>query len=302
LIQGLRWHQNLNSGNNFPGLAEGELPDFAPPVLTQETKFLRSAYRKNSGDNFRLSCEALGKPDPDIIWYKNEVEMSPGHNIGSSSSGSSGKAVLTIKNLQSSNAGMYTCRARNSEGSVSRNFTLDVLPSKEDKMSDNQHDPTSMVYDTIHDLANLHEGGLVMPNGPENTTVTQGDRAVLECRVHSTTQSNIMWLKKLEKGEEQKYIKNDKNVIVVGKEKFKLIQKKKQSEDVKVKVTAHGVEILNTMEIPKSSLQDSGMYICFVKNPSGYKFKSAYLTVIPKYNNFPNSDFPEFRFWCQRSP
>ena len=263
---------------NFPELGEGELPDVAPPVLTQETNSLRSAYRKKAGDNFKLSCEALGKPDPEIIWYKNEIEMS--HNIGSSSSGSAGRAVLTIKNLQSSNAGMYTCRARNSEGTVSRNFTLDVMQSKEDRMSDNQQHPSSMVYDTINGLAGINEGGLVMPKGPENTTVIQGDRAVLECRVHSTTQSNIMWLKKLEKGEEQKNIKND-NVIVVGKEKFKLIQKKKQSEDVQVKVNSHGVEILNTMEIPRSSLEDSGMYICFVKNPSGYKFKSAYLTVIP---------------------
>lgn len=233
-----------------------------------------------SGDNFRLTCEALGKPDPEIIWYKNDMEMSQnsGHNIGSSSSGSAGKAVITIKNLQSSNSGMYTCRARNSEGSVSRNFTLDVIPSK-DEAIDTQRIPGSMSYDTIHDFANLHEGGLVMPSGPENTTVRQGDKAILECRVHSTIKSNIMWLKKLEKEEEESYIKNA-NIIEVGKEKFKILQKKKQSED-EVKVNSRGVEILNTMEIPQSSLQDSGMYICFVKNPSGFKFKSAYLTVIP---------------------
>ena len=266
--------------NDYPGLKEGELPDVASPVLTQETKSHRSAYRKTAGDNFRLTCEALGKPDPEIVWYKNEVEMShsSGHNIGSSSAGSAGKAVLTIKNLQPSNAGMYSCRARNSEGIASRNFTLDVIPSKEENI-DNQRNRDSMMYDTIHDFANLHEGGLVMPSGPENTTVTQGDKAILECRVHSTIKSNIMWLKKLEKDEEEKYIKNS-NVIEVGKEKFKLIQKKKQTED-EVKVNARGVEILNTMEIPQSSLEDSGMYICFVKNPSGYKFKSAYLTVIP---------------------
>ena len=163
---------------------------------------------------------------------------------------------------------MYTCRARNSEGSVSRNFTLDVIPSK-DEAIDNQRIPGSLSYDTIHDFM----------ISSENTTVHQGDKAVLECRVHSTIKSNIMWLKKLEKEEEESYIKNA-NIIEVGKEKFKILQKKKQSED-EVKVNSRGVEILNTMEIPQSSLQDSGMYICFVKNPSGFKFKSAYLTVIP---------------------
>ena len=116
-----------------------------------------------------------------------------------------------------------------------------------------------------------------MSNGPENTTVVQGNPAVLECRVHSTTPSNIMWLKKMEKGEENKYMGND--VIVVGKEKFKLIQRK-QSEDSR-KVNSNGVEYLNKMVIRESTLQDAGMYICFVKNTAGYKFKSAYLTVIP---------------------
>ena len=110
-----------------------------------------------------------------------------------------------------------------------------------------------MTYDTIHDLANLHEGGHVMPSGPENTTVYEGDKAVLECRVHSSKKSNIMWLKRLDK-EEESDAKNV-NIIPVGQDKFKIIQKKKQSKD-EVKVNALGVEILNTMEIPQSSIQD----------------------------------------------
>ena len=240
---------------------------------------LRSAYRKNSGDNFELSCEALGKPDPQIIWYKNEVEIANtgAGSIGSSSSGSAGKAILTIKNLQPANAGRYTCLARNSEGTVARNFTLDIISSK-DEFSDNRRNPGgNMVYD-IEDLAHAGERGFINAQVPDNTTVEQGNPAVLECRVHSTIESNIMWLKRLEKGEEHKYKNNA--VIVVGKETFKIIQKNKQSEDVR-NINSNGVEYLNKMVIQQSSLQDAGMYICFVKNPSGYKFKSAYLTVIP---------------------
>ena len=237
----------------------------------------RSVWRKNAGENFQLTCEALGKPEPEIMWYKDGVKMSNnGYNIGSS--GSSGKAMLTIKNLRPSNAGLYTCRAENIKGSKTRNFSLDVIPSKDDTLT-NEDIPGSMKYDTIHDLANLNEGGLKMPSGPENTTVFEGDRAVLECRVHSVKKSNIMWLKRIEKEEEEREVKNA-NIIEVGQEKFKIIQKKKQYEN-EVKVNSRGLEILNTMEIPESTLQDSGMYICFVKNPSGFKFKSAYLTVIP---------------------
>ena len=247
-----------------------------------ETRDHRSAYRKNAGDNFRLTCEALGKPEPDIIWYKDDVEMS-GHMIGSSSSRTGGKALFTIKNVQPSNSGMYTCRARNSLGTVSRNFTLDVIPSQnEPDLLDNPHQNELGMYSFGDEFAKSHiDGGLLMPSGPKNTTVVEGNRAVLECRVHSTIKSNIMWLKKLEKDEDEAYVKNGQTAIIpVGTDRFKLIQKNKQTEE-EVKVNSRSVDILNTMEIPRSELEDSGMYICFVKNPSGYKFKSAYLNVVP---------------------
>ena len=69
-----RNHYSLDP-SNFPELEDGQIHDSAPPVLTQETMEHRSAWRKNAGDNFKLTCEALGKPDPEIIWYKNGVEM-----------------------------------------------------------------------------------------------------------------------------------------------------------------------------------------------------------------------------------
>ena len=35
------------------------------------------------------------------------------------------------------------------------------------------------------------------------------------------------------------------------------------------------------MEIPRAEESDSGMYYCFVTNAFGFKYKNAYLEVIP---------------------
>ncbi len=40
-------------------------------------------------------------------------------------------------------------------------------------------------------------------------------------------------------------------------------------------------EYLNKLVISEATESDAGMYYCFVKNPIAYKFKNAYLTVVP---------------------
>ena len=59
------------------------------------------------GNNLQLTCEASGTPLPSITWTKEE----PG-NQGSTSVVQEGK-VLTITNINRTDAGNYTCTAYN---------------------------------------------------------------------------------------------------------------------------------------------------------------------------------------------
>ena len=175
--------------SNFPNLGDDEDPQHAAPVLTEETKSLRSAYRKTSGESFNLVCEALAEPDPEVAWFKDQIPIISGGPYLVEKP-SNGRSVLTIDQLTKMDSGLYTCMARNNIGSSARNFTLDVVG---DESSNEVQSPDLPIDFPGHsDL---------MPTGPQNTTVEQGDKAVLECKVQSLAIPKIKWLKKLESRE-----------------------------------------------------------------------------------------------------
>jgi len=129
--------------------------------------------------------------------------------------------------------------------------------------------------------------------GPENSTVDQGMKASLECRVQSAIQSEIMWLKQLEHPSEVGSSQGSGSIIDLGTDKFKILEQQKGAGGLDapdrqtfvqtlISASEEGVEYLNTMIIDAAVPTDAGTYYCFVKNPLGYKFKGAYLNVIPK--------------------
>ena len=110
----------------------------------------------------------------------------------------------------------------------------------------------------------------------------------MECRVHSTIQSEIMWLKQLEHtNPEFGDNMGGGSIIDLGKDKFKILEQRKPDDaegrqsfvNTLISASEEGVEYLNTMIIEGVVPADAGTYYCFVKNPIGYKFKGAYLNV-----------------------
>ena len=73
------------------------------PVITNLTA-VNASY--NEGSHLNISCEATGKPNPEVLWIRNGNVKSYG----------SGAAHLTINKISKEDAGMYTCRANNSAG------------------------------------------------------------------------------------------------------------------------------------------------------------------------------------------
>jgi len=73
LCSNISW--NFSDPQYYPDLDPSEEPFVAAPVLTEATLSTRLAYRKETGEAFNLVCEALGEPDPDVFWFKDNVSL-----------------------------------------------------------------------------------------------------------------------------------------------------------------------------------------------------------------------------------
>ena len=225
----------------LPQGIEGD--DVAPPVFTHETKISQKFYSKSIGDTFKVSCEALGSPQPELYWFKN------GQHISDSVVNQRGRSTVELHIYGTADSGTYTCRARNLLGEETMNFTLTVEPP--------QGAPRAIVTEA----------------GPINTTVTVGDEAVLQCKVKSIDQSpHIKWLKRLEP-----YENVGPATLEVGQERYRVL-------DTNTFIAVGDHEYLNKLIIDRTTLEDSGLYICFVTN-SGFgalTYKSMTLKVVGK--------------------
>ncbi|OQV12955.1 hypothetical protein BV898_12792 [Hypsibius exemplaris] len=71
------------------------------------------------GGNLKLPCDIIGNPSVDYAWYKN------GRPIPAGGPGRS-RSVYRLDNLETSDAGNYTCVATNYFGNLTRSFTVEV--------------------------------------------------------------------------------------------------------------------------------------------------------------------------------
>ncbi|XP_059083390.1 uncharacterized protein LOC131880721 isoform X1 [Tigriopus californicus] len=238
----------------FPPRSDGlDTIQVAPPVFTAETSQREIHYRLDVGDIFRISCEALGNPDPEIKWFKD------GHEIRDPvrESDDFGKSSVEFHVMGSADGGTYTCQAQNGVGSRQLNFTLSV-----------NVDSTSMQH------------AIVMEAKAINNTVSKGDSATLSCKVKAVMLPHIKWLKKLDLvGKEDRPPENvvDVYTLNMGNERFRVLD---TAPDILI---GDGI-FLNNLVIPSVEIDDAGMYICFVTN-SGFgalTYKSTHLNVIPR--------------------
>ena len=113
------------------------------PIKTGPAQLPKKSQRKDVGPKFvtpltgvmvepgaDIQLEGIldGHPIPDVKWYKNGVEIIPPEQEQDSrldiSSGGQ-KVRLSIKEMEESDAGRYTCTARNVAGTASS--TADVV-------------------------------------------------------------------------------------------------------------------------------------------------------------------------------
>ena len=139
----------------------GLSPVFSEAFLAQPVHF-----RRRPEDSFRIECEALGLPTPEINWL---TEVGDGRAFET--------AVLHLPSLRVEDSGVYTCRAANAAGQVRRDISLLV-------------EPPPVELPTIRPLA--------------NRTVRAGQPVRLHCEVESSRLPEIQWLRD-SAGEEREY-------------------------------------------------------------------------------------------------
>ena len=93
---------------------------------------IQGIVRAYEQENAMLACQATGVPSPSIKWYIGHDELlfstrrrdlTPGMPRNDQQVVPS---KIEIQNVQVSDAGIYTCRASNSQGFTSENITLIV--------------------------------------------------------------------------------------------------------------------------------------------------------------------------------
>ena len=102
------------SPEDFPDIVDSDIPNLAEPVFTKET--IRTIKERSVvvGESVSLLCSAIGLPEPQLSWYKNNELYRD--------SGSS----LVIPSVSMKDTGVYTCIAMNMVGSARVKYRLTV--------------------------------------------------------------------------------------------------------------------------------------------------------------------------------
>ncbi|XP_067083733.1 hemicentin-1 [Osmerus mordax] len=127
-----------------------------PPVLTVP----RVEYSAVLGQEASLECVADGQPLPVVSWHKNRKPVADGARLHVFANG-----TLTISATQRSDAGLYTCSAKNLAGRASHDMRLDILIPP------------------------------MIPIGQQELSVIQGFQALLPCAAQGSPEPRVSWEK-----------------------------------------------------------------------------------------------------------
>jgi hypothetical protein len=154
-------HYACKSGNTEGDITSGTLLNLrvVRHVSPEPPRFLirpKTMYEVNKGDSVFLECAAVGNPVPKVEWRK-KVGIFPEHRCEKLEGG------LVIKNVSSSDNGVYECVQKNHLGTISHYITL------------NYNEPPKI--DCLL----------------TTTDVTQGDNLDLDCSVTGTPTPEVSW-------------------------------------------------------------------------------------------------------------
>ncbi|KAI1725498.1 immunoglobulin i-set domain-containing protein [Ditylenchus destructor] len=111
--------------SNFNFFVSGQYPTSrnGPPRFKQNARSHQYAYL---GDNVKLQCKAIGRPQPKVHWYREGAYLN--YSFMQAHPRFREKSMsLEIRRIEVGDKGNWMCRVWNNEGSTTRNFTLHIV-------------------------------------------------------------------------------------------------------------------------------------------------------------------------------
>ncbi|XP_053312490.1 contactin-5 [Spea bombifrons] len=164
----------------------------------------------DSGDQLRWECKATAKPRPIYRWLKNGLPLMPQNRIEMVN------GMLTIHNINQSDAGMYQCLAENIYGIIYGSAELKVLAS-------------APVFE--------------LNQRQKTIIITKGKEVNLECKPQASPKPTISWMKG------DRAVRQNKRVAVLPDGSLRILNTSKADEG---KYTCRGENIFGSAEIVAS--------------------------------------------------
>ncbi|KJH44302.1 immunoglobulin I-set domain protein [Dictyocaulus viviparus] len=162
--------------SNEAGIAETEAKfSVIEELLSPHFEEKLTPLEVDMGKPAMLSCTVIGKPEPEVTWFKDGVAIQIDHDHFSRKD-SIGEHALIIKNLRVEDVGSYSCEAVNKAG---KDITIaDVKFPKYGFEKTKTEDVEPLFIEPL-----------------EESYANDGEMVVLECRVNEESHPEILWYK-----------------------------------------------------------------------------------------------------------
>jgi len=155
-------HGESNANLNLNIEAEPE-QEGDPPTFVEKPR-IRS---ENNGKLVVMDCVVKANPKPEVVWYHNGVTISQSTKLSwkVEEKGDHYHIRLELRNPRKDDQGLYKCNIKNGNGELNANLTLniEIIP--------------------------------VIKQAPKVVTINKKKSAVIECRVQSVFEPQVIWMK-----------------------------------------------------------------------------------------------------------
>ncbi|XP_043232646.1 fibroblast growth factor receptor-like 1 [Amphibalanus amphitrite] len=210
-----------------------------PPVISASPDHPDRRVRAPLGSRLQLGCAADGHPPPQLKWYKAGRPVLPSTRLYVQEDGQ-----LVFSQLVRSDEAVFICVASNIFGSANHSFSLQVSEPV-------SADPLFLEV-------------------PANSTVAEGDTAVLRCRVQSVSKAHLKWVRRLSAGAAPTF--NHTQTVTIKGRRYAVLSGASSSQQ--------GDRFSSELRLPAVSVEQQGVYVCLAANGHGYLGREALLQVI----------------------